>query len=151
MSVAAWITAFGIVVGAIVTLSVAYLHRKQMRQIELHRADPIVPVTPPPHAVTVFLKQRWYLWYSLLFGGFDLGMLITDLNKTTPVTRGVVFDITLGMIGVTLMALMPVAISTFSVLNRAGETASKTIDVLVAMSDRIKKIEKNIPPQMNQH
>ncbi len=130
MSIAAWITAFGIILGAIVTLSVAYMHRKQMRQIELHRIDPSVPVAPPPHAVTLFLKQRWYLWYSLLFGGFDLGMLVRDLGKTTPITRVVVFDIALDMIGVVLMAFMPVLIS---LLNRAGETASKTIDVLIDM------------------
>jgi len=47
MAMAAWITAFGIIVGAIVTLSIAYMHRKQMRQIELHRIDPNVPVIPP--------------------------------------------------------------------------------------------------------
>jgi hypothetical protein len=51
------------------------------------------------------------------------------------------------MIGVFFMALMPLLIS---MLNRAGDTASKTIDVLVGMTYRIEKMEKSIPPPANQ-
>jgi len=73
-------------------------------------------------------------------------MLVRDLGKTTPITRVVVFDIALDMIGVVLMAFMPVLIS---LLNRAGETASKTIDVLIDMSYRIEKLEKRVPTRID--
>lgn len=143
MSVAVWITAFGIIVGATVTLSVAYLHRKQMRQIELHRADPSVPVTPPPHGITLFFKRNFWYWYCLVFGGFNLWALIRDLGKNTPVTRAVVFDISLDMIGVFFMALFTLLSAMLNRDARNAEVADKMLDVLVGMTHRIEKIEKS--------
>jgi hypothetical protein len=66
---------------------VASLQRKQMRQIELHRRDPSVPLNPPlsPGAVA-FLKNLPYLTYSgaLVYAAV---MLLRDLGKSTPITR----------------------------------------------------------------
>lgn len=143
MSVAAWITAFGIVVGAIVTLSVAYLHRKQMRQIELHRADPSVPITPPPHGVTLFFKRNFWYWWCLAFGGWDVWILIKDLNKTTPVTRAVIFDIGLDISGIFFMLIFAMLTSLTNRVERMVDIEDKTIDILIGMTRRIEDTEKN--------
>ena len=47
----------GIIVTAAVALAVAYMHRKQMRQLELYRQNPEAGVVPPLHPVTNFLKN----------------------------------------------------------------------------------------------
>jgi hypothetical protein len=72
-----------LVVGAIVTLSVAAMHRKQMRQIELHRADPTVPLVPPAHPITRFLKTHGVPLISI---GLNLGFLIHDVRQTGPLS-----------------------------------------------------------------
>lgn len=56
MSIANWIAIFGVAVTGVIPLVIAYMHRKQMRQLELHRLDPNIPVIPP-HGVTVSLKR----------------------------------------------------------------------------------------------
>ncbi len=146
MSIAAWITAFGIIVGAIVTLSVAYMHRNQMRQIELHRADPNVPVTPPPHGIILFFKRNFWYWYCLAFGGRDLWLLIRELGKNTPVTREVIFDIALDMTGIFFMILIALLISIMKWEAKTTEMVDKMLDVLVGMTHRINRIEKSILP-----
>src|SRR5258708_9331212 len=114
-----------------------------MRQIELHRADPSVPVTPPPHGITLFFKRNFWYWYCVVFGGFDLGMLIRDLSKTTPVTRAVVFDISLDMSGIFYMLLFSLLASKMNRETRTTEVIDKMLDVLVGMTHRIEKIEKS--------
>jgi len=49
-----WIQVCGVVLAAAVALIVAYLHRRQMRQIEAFRQDPSVGLVPPPHPVLVW-------------------------------------------------------------------------------------------------
>ena len=103
MNVSAWITLFGIIVAAIVALSVASMHRKRIRQMGLHRADPSVPVTPPPHRIMLFMKRNWLVLWCSLFGAYDLALLLTHLNQTTPVTRRVVYDLIMDVLGVASM------------------------------------------------
>src|ERR1051325_7097288 len=57
MSAAVWVSLLTLVVSTAVALVIAALHRRQMRQIELHREDPSVPLVPPPSAFTKFLQQ----------------------------------------------------------------------------------------------
>src|SRR6266571_9527191 len=121
MSASAWISLVTLVVGAIVTLHVAYMHRKQMRQIELYRQDPSVPLTPPPHRLAVFLKENWFLLWCLVFGTFDMVVLKKDLSSTAPLTRHAVFDIVMDMFGVGIMIL-------FAILTPIIKRASKLTD-----------------------
>ena len=92
-------------VGAIVTLSVAAMHRKQMRQIELHRADPTVPLVPPTHPITRFLKIHGV---PLICIGLNLGFLIHDVRQTGPITRSQVSSIAFGTAAVLGLVLMEV-------------------------------------------
>jgi hypothetical protein len=146
MSVAAWITIFGIVVAAIVALSVAYLQRKQMRQIELHRADPSIPLTPPPHAITLFFRRNFWYWWCLVFGVNDIRMLVRDLSQNTPVTRMVVFDIALDLIAFFSMSLIALLIFMLDRDTKAAETVGKIIDVLDGTARRVKELEKSGDP-----
>lgn len=80
MNTAVWVSLATLLVGTIVTLSVAAMHRKQMRQIELHRADPRIPLVPPPHPATRFFQN-----YGIIFlcGVWNLVVLMRELAKTT--------------------------------------------------------------------
>jgi len=135
------------ILATVVTLSVAYMQRKQMRQIELHRADSKVPLTPPHHWVTLLVKRNWYF---LLFGGFDLAMLIKHLNETTPLTRTEVFSIVLDTVAVFVMAVMAWMTSILRRLIDAvsrtrevlDESETATVRVLEKMSDKIQQLEQ---------
>jgi hypothetical protein len=134
MTAGAWTSLLGVGVGAVIALIVASLHRKQMRQIELHRADPIVPLVPPLHPITRFLKTYWYLSYFLASSGYDLAVLLRDLRETTPVTRHVVFLIAFDMSGIVLNIIFLYMIFIFRM-------ASRTIGVLEKMAEKIVQIE----------
>jgi hypothetical protein len=94
-----------LVVGTLVPLSIAALHRKQMRQIELHRADPTVPLVPPAHPITRFLKRHGV---PLIGIGLNLGFLIHDVRQTGPITRSQVYSIAFGTAAVLGLVLMEV-------------------------------------------
>jgi hypothetical protein len=76
-----------LVVGSSVSLIIAALHRKQIRQVELHREDASVPLKPPPHPFTMFLWRNAYLWVFLISFSLNLVFLIRCLSMTTPPTR----------------------------------------------------------------
>jgi hypothetical protein len=92
MTAQLWVSILIFTGTAVVSLIIASLHRRQMRQIELHRGDPSVPITPPPHAVTQFLKRHGF---PLLGIGISAFYLVHDLRAAGPVTRGDVFSIAL--------------------------------------------------------
>lgn len=54
----AWLTLGVGIVGSLVALVVAHLHRKQMRQNELFRLDPTVGVIPPPNPLWAYVKSN---------------------------------------------------------------------------------------------
>jgi hypothetical protein len=103
MTIGNWLTVAAIIVAAIVPLVVAHLHRKQMRQIELHRADPSIPVVPPLNPITLFLKNWGILIFNVLF---NIGVLINQLLKTGPITRGQVFLIALSLSSLAFILLL---------------------------------------------
>jgi hypothetical protein len=144
MTITAWITVFGIILATGVTLSVAYMQRKQMRQIELFRNDPSVPLTQPPHRFTRFVKEYGFF---VVFGGFDLFVLIRDLNQTTPITRRVVFDIVLDMAGVFGMVFLAFVTA---ILRRVTDAAKKTMQMMDRTTRTMEKIsEKTFLPKVN--
>lgn len=146
MPVAAWIALLGIVVGTVVTLSVAYMQRKQMRQAELHRVDPSVSLVPPPHPITHFIKGYWYF---LVFGGFDLAMLIRDLGQTTPITRRVVFDITLDTISLVLMVLLGIVTAILRMAARTIGVLEKMTDIMGILTKEAVDKRGSVPPSVS--
>src|SRR5665213_1200882 len=58
MGVTLGVTVFGVLVAAMIALIVAYMQRKQMRQIEAYRLDPKVGLIPPQHPFTKFVKRH---------------------------------------------------------------------------------------------
>ena len=67
-------------------LCVAYLHRKQMRQIELHRVDPSVGLHPPSNYLWAFLKRHWSHILGIGAPVWGVGYEVTA-KPTEPVTR----------------------------------------------------------------
>jgi hypothetical protein len=66
-------------------------------------------------------------------------MLIIQLGRTTPVTRGVALDMTLSIVGI--FALIQMGLVLF-LLDHTAKSAERTLDVLEGMSQKIKSIEK---------
>jgi hypothetical protein len=83
----------GIVIAAFVAFYVAYLQRRQMRQIEAHRLDPTVPLKPPFAPV-----WQWTIRHFAL-----IGTTIAIVNLTTiiidprPLTKLAALDIALNV------------------------------------------------------
>lgn len=84
------ITIISVLGAGTIALIVAYMDRRQARQIEMHRLDPTVPLTPPPNVVRVFLSKNSSRLYSALACVWTVGTLIRDISKAGPVTR---FDV----------------------------------------------------------
>ena len=93
MSTSVWISILTLAVGSTITLIVAAMHRRQMRQIELHRSDPSVPLKPPPHPLTQFLARNANLGVFLVTSGTNLTFLVRHLYNTDSLTRTEVFAI----------------------------------------------------------
>ncbi len=95
MTLANWIAVAGIAVAVVVPLVVAYLHRRQMRQIEAFRIEPSAGLLPPPHPVSLFLKRYGtLLWVEV----WSIAMLVFGLLKSPPTRLGVL-EIGLGCAG----------------------------------------------------
>ena len=74
MSVNQWIEVAGIVVASLTTILVAYLHRKQLRQVEEFRRHPDVGLKPPPGRAWTLAKR-----YALLAGVLGLLVLVVGM------------------------------------------------------------------------
>jgi hypothetical protein len=83
----------GILVGAAVALIVAYMHRKQMRQIEAYRQNPAVGLVPPPHRVIAFVQAHKYL---IVGGGGGTIMVLLGSWQPGPITHISVLIIAVG-------------------------------------------------------
>jgi hypothetical protein len=109
---------FGTVV---VSLAIAHLHRKQMRQIELHRADPSAPLKPPPGVVAHFFARNALLLSWVPGEVIGVYFLVTDLKKAGPIDRSDVFVIA-------LQTSLVVAIVIFAVITTALEGVSARLN-----------------------
>ena len=91
-----YLALIAIVVSAAVGLSIAYMHRRQMRQIEMHKANSKVPLKPPPLLITkLFYSIGLYVFFFVLL----LWTLVSRLTETGPTTRNDVFWIVLNVFG----------------------------------------------------
>jgi len=94
MTLTQLITIFGIAVSASVALIVAYLHRRQMRQIELYKQDPTVGLIPSPSRLTAFVKSKWE---SILGFGGPILILTSEFSRDAPITRITIFNISVSL------------------------------------------------------
>jgi hypothetical protein len=81
MTAAIWVSLFGIAVAAVVALGIGYMHRKQMRQTELHRVDPTVPLVPPPHPITSFIKHYGIYGWCLAWAVYGVFVLVKEVRR----------------------------------------------------------------------
>jgi hypothetical protein len=156
MSTGNWLTLISIAVAAVVALAIAYMHRKQMRQIELRRVDPTLPVHPPPHAVTRFIKNYGIYFWCLGWGAYSVFLLVRDLRKTEPVTREVIVSIVMDITGVILMMTLASSVwfsnrtldVTFGIfkdsIKTAREVAVEMADILKTITERMKSLDARI-------
>lgn len=94
MTLTQLITVLGIFTSAAVALIVAYLHRRQMRQIELYKSDPTFGLTPKPSRLTTFVMSRWDSIFA--FGGPIL-ILMSEFSRDAPITRLTIFNISISL------------------------------------------------------
>jgi len=86
------LVAAGITVSAVTAIWLAYLQRKQMRQIELFKLDPKAGLLPPSNPIWKFVKS----YIDLITGiGIPAVFLVDQLHSDKPLTRGAVFIIAL--------------------------------------------------------
>jgi heme exporter protein D len=104
MTIGNWVTVVVALAGVVTTLVVAYLQRRQMRQIEAYRQDPSVGLVPPPHPLRQllwrFLRRFWApIWY-FGWGGFEFRHLFRQ-----GLTGDFMFHFSLGL-GSTVIGLV---------------------------------------------
>ena len=90
MTITQVIMVLGIVVSAAVAMAVAYLHRKQMRQIELYKSDPTAGLIAPPSRLAKFVASKWDTVLGFAGPAF---ILVAEFLSVEPVTRHTVFSI----------------------------------------------------------
>jgi hypothetical protein len=107
MTITSWIalciSAASLIVATVVPLTIAALQRKQMRQIELHRADPSVSLIPPPHPATRFIKRNGIFIVSVII---EIAVLTKEMRQTEPITRWDVFNIALAVAALAYLILL---------------------------------------------
>jgi hypothetical protein len=124
MTVTHIITVATVAVSAAVALIVAHLQRKQMRQIELYKQDPTVSLTPPPSALTRFVKSNWDI---VLGSGGPVLSLTLELTSNAPLTRLSVFMISL-LIGLVIANFLNAMI--FRILDRMARVDADLLGVV---------------------
>lgn len=138
-----WITLIGILIAAFVALAIAHMQRKQMRQIELHRSNPTVPLRPPLHPVTRFVRGYGYF---VVFFIYNVVIVIVDRRQTTPLTREDVYDLAFHMIGVVVMIFLAMATFAGEVAAMATKMTISTLEdidrVIGHLVERIEKLEQ---------
>jgi hypothetical protein len=99
------LTVLAIVVSAVTALTIAHLHRKQMRQIELYKKDSSVGLIPPPSKLTYFVKSKAD---TILGIGLPAISLIRVLTYEQPLTRWDAFIISLNVAMIFVYVIMKV-------------------------------------------
>ena len=144
MTPALWVAVGGVVVSAIVALIVAGLQRRQMRQIELHREDPSISLTPPPHPAIAWLFEYGPSIGVILYDFYRIGGL---LQQTGPITRDDVFHTAAYFFSI---ALQSGFILFFYVMNRMRrmmgslvDSETKVIEILRMHQNAIIRLDQN--------
>lgn len=100
----------GIFVASITAIVVAYLHRKQMRQLEAFRLNHAVGLVPPDAAFTRWWRRRWHY----LFLAPSLAGAIFEASKAGPPTRfsilAIAFHFCAFAVGLSVMISMEISV-----------------------------------------
>lgn len=149
MLVAIVSTLVGVVGAGIIALSVAYMDRRQNRQIELHRADSSVPLKPPPNFLRRALSRnvrnlaRLYFVAAFLF---NLKLLHTNLYAQGPVTRSdilfIVLDITGMFSAVLTAAFLEIMYAMLEIDKQRNDIIRKIIDDMDFLLEALKLLRK---------
>jgi len=151
MTTGNWIAVFGIIVSAVVAFAATYMQRKQARQIELHRLDPDVPLKPPLHPITRFLKTYWDVWWYIVFECYMIFQLVQEVRETTPIDRRTIFQIAFDVSGFLLGLLSLGMVLLLHLVHRIG---TANLLLLKEAFHRIVKLEERRssttdPPEVN--
>jgi hypothetical protein len=113
----------GALIAITVPLIIAALHRKQLRQIELHRADPTTPLKPPPGPL-----WKWIVKYNgVLVSLLPLASLGIILTENTPITRWTIINVA---VNVGLSAFLASLSMNMLIANRIHERLGYSWDIL---------------------
>ena len=82
------IAVVGIVVGSTTAVLVGYLHRSQMRQIELFKQDPTVGLKPPRHLLPSWRAGALLGWAGTIVPFLTLLPLLFSNQSATGLTVG---------------------------------------------------------------
>jgi len=136
-------------IASAIALLIGYLHRKQMRQIELFRIDPKAGLLPRPSPPVAFIKRNWF---HILYGGPVLS-LVWLYSWHAPASFSTTIYIALNFATMTLIAAINFAAKfderIFDLIMMDVKT-SQTINLeianaLKALSERIKILELRLP------
>jgi len=83
----------GIVVAALVALYVSYAQRRQMRQIELRRTDPTIPLRPPPSPPIQWVLRQLPFILMLIASGDLVSLFLNNRPVSKSLVLGIVLDI----------------------------------------------------------
>ena len=128
------LTIIGFTLSALVALSVAYLHRRQMRQIELFKQDPSVGLVPVQTGLTRFVKGKWDIIFA--YGG-PLYILASELLKSAPVTRMTIALVSMSLVLLALNVILSLMLRLNSKINERTAEILKLMDRQVAVTNKI--------------
>jgi hypothetical protein len=135
-----FIAIVGILVAAATALWVAYLHRKQMRQIEAFRSNPALGLVPPPNQIWVFIKSN----ILLLCAAVALLFLLLDVFSSAPVTRRVVFNIAWDAVSFVIFVLLHISLKFVRLFGKVISAITRLIDGQIHTSEFVlEQIEIN--------
>jgi len=143
MSTAVWLSLITLAVTSAVALIIAAMHRKQMRQIELHRVDESVPLVPPPNAFTKFLQRNFRHINLAVNAALNIAFLAEHVRSTTPLTKGEVVAIAFFMNGVFLSLVLYMLSWTIEMTSKAIDGCRGVIDILSDQIGQIIDVLKN--------
>ncbi len=146
MTTTNWIAVLAVVVGAVVALSVGYLQRKQMRQIELYRQDPSVGLTPPPSIATRFIRSNWGEVFG--FGMPAIGLVIELINHTPPSRYDVLFislNVAVLLTNVVMLIVFDLVNRIVAVLKELHSALKRHVDVTGATVATLRTVAERLP------
>ena len=94
----ALLTLFSVIIASATAFSVAYMHRKQMRQNELFKVNQAVGLAPSASPPTAFVRRHGFILVGTILPVLNLALEV--IANRQPTTRSVV------LIGINLMLLL---------------------------------------------
>jgi hypothetical protein len=131
------LAALAIIVSSMTALGVAYLHRKQMRQIELYKLDPSVGLTPPASRLTYFVKSKADAIFGFGFPAFSL--IVGLIANPQPLKRwdAIIISVNVALIFfMVVLKLMSRVQTTMLALSQVQEKHFNLIERIAKVAER---------------